>query len=42
MESLLIILAGLGGLVLFDILAVSLGADSRDSMTDDWHRSSSA
>jgi hypothetical protein len=42
MEALLIIIAVLGGLVLLDVLAVTLGADSRDSIADDWRRPASA
>jgi hypothetical protein len=39
MELMLIITIVLGGLVLLDALAVAFGADSRDSIGDDWARS---
>jgi hypothetical protein len=38
MELLLIIAMVLAAIVLFDVLAISLGADSRESIGDDWGR----
>jgi hypothetical protein len=39
MEALLVLAILIVGLVIFDILAVTLGVDSRDAMADDWTRS---
>jgi hypothetical protein len=38
MEIILLITAVLGGLLVLDILAVTFGADSRETMQDDWAR----
>ena len=38
MELLLILATLLVVIVLFDVLAISFGADSRDSIGDDWGR----
>lgn len=38
MDLLLIIVTALGGLILFALMSASFGADSRDSVGDDWRR----
>jgi len=38
MELLLILATLFAAIVLFDVLAVSFGADSRESIGDDWGR----
>ncbi len=38
MELLLILATVLVAIVLFDVLAISFGADSRESIGDDWSR----
>jgi hypothetical protein len=38
MDALLIAIAILAGLVVLDVLAVTLGTDSRDLLGDDWAR----
>jgi hypothetical protein len=38
METLLILVAVVAALLVFDALAVGFGADSRDSIGDDWAR----
>ena len=40
MELIVIIAIFLGGLALLDVLAIALGADSRDGIQDDWARRS--
>jgi hypothetical protein len=42
MELFTIVTALLGSIVAFGLLAVTNGADSRDSMADDWTRATTA
>lgn len=42
MELLTIIVTVLGSLVLLDVAALRKGNDSRESIGDDWHRSTIA
>jgi hypothetical protein len=36
--ELIVVIAVLGGLLILDVLAVTSGADSRETMQDDWAR----
>jgi hypothetical protein len=40
MDGLMVLVALVGGLLVFDALALRFGADSRESMGDDWARPS--
>lgn len=38
MDTFLVVIAILGGLIMLDALAIVFGADSRDAVRDDWAR----